>query len=89
MAKLRQASMGYPVRHLRKLQQLSLTTSTRGMSGAPIRCVVESYRTVFQQLYLSWGLYILQPTGHLEVWEPKRHTKAHSSHFQELIHPSA
>jgi hypothetical protein len=29
------------------------------------------------------------PTGHSKVWEPKRHTKAHSSHFQELIHPSA
>jgi hypothetical protein len=54
-----------------------------------VRCAVESCRTAFQRLYLSWGLYILHPTGHLEVWEPKRHTKAHSSHFKELIHPSA
>jgi hypothetical protein len=46
MAKIRQASMGCPVhtgqsgapclvRHLRKLQRLPLTASTRGMSGAP------------------------------------------------------
>ena len=46
MVKIRQASMGCPVhtgpsdapcpvRHLRKLQRLLLTASTRGMSGAP------------------------------------------------------
>jgi hypothetical protein len=46
MAKIRQVSMACPVhtgpsgapcpvRHLQKLQQLLLTTSTRGMSGAP------------------------------------------------------
>jgi hypothetical protein len=46
MAKIRQADMGCPVhtgpsgapcsvRHLRKLQRLLLTASTRGMSGAP------------------------------------------------------
>jgi hypothetical protein len=40
MDKIRQASMGYPVRqcsvrHLRKLQRLTLTASTCGMSGAP------------------------------------------------------
>jgi hypothetical protein len=29
------------------------------------------------------------PTGHLKVWEPKKHTKAYSRHFQVLIHPSA
>jgi hypothetical protein len=41
MAKIRQASMGCPVRHvrcanLRKLQRLPLTASTCGMSGAPL-----------------------------------------------------
>jgi hypothetical protein len=35
MAKIRQASMGCPVRHLRKLQRLLLMASTCGMSGAP------------------------------------------------------
>jgi hypothetical protein len=35
MTKIRQASMGCPVRHLRKLQRLLLTASTHGMSGAP------------------------------------------------------
>jgi hypothetical protein len=46
MAKIRQADMGCPVhtgpsgapcpvRHLRKLQRLLLTASTRGISGAP------------------------------------------------------
>jgi hypothetical protein len=100
MAKIRQASMGClvhtglsgapcPVRHLRKLQRLPLTASTHGMSGAPVRCAAESCRAAFRRLYLSWGLYILHPTDHLEMWEPKIHTKAHTSHFQELIHPSA
>jgi hypothetical protein len=100
MAKIRQENMGCPVhngpsgapcpvRHLRKFQWLLLTASTRGMSGAPVRCTAESCRTAFQRLYLSWGLYILYPTGHLEVWEPKQHTKAYSAHFQELKHPSA
>jgi hypothetical protein len=35
MAKIRQARMGYPVRHLRKLQRLPLKASTRDMSSAP------------------------------------------------------
>ncbi len=35
MAKIQQVSTGRPVRHLRKLQQLLLMASTRGMSGAP------------------------------------------------------
>jgi hypothetical protein len=46
MVKIRQASMGCllhtglsgvpcPVHHLRKLQRLPLTASTRGMSGVP------------------------------------------------------
>jgi hypothetical protein len=29
------------------------------------------------------------PTGHFQVWEPKRHTKAYSRHSQVLLHPSA
>jgi hypothetical protein len=100
MAKIRQASTGCPVhtgpsgvpcpvRHLQKLQRLILMASTRGMSGAPVRCAAESYRTAFQRLYLSWGLYILHPTGHLEVWEPKQYTKAYCRHFKVLKHPSA
>jgi hypothetical protein len=57
-----------------------------GMSGAPDdRKLLLSV----QRLYLCWGLYILHPTGHLEVWEPKQHTKSYSAHFQELKHPSA
>jgi hypothetical protein len=78
-----------PVRHLRKLQRLSSTASSRGMFVAPVRCAAESCRTAFQRLYLSWGLYILHPTSHLEVWEPKQHTKAYCRHFQMLKHPSA
>ena len=62
---------------------------TTGQSGAPVRCAAESCRTAFQRLYLSWGLYILHPTGHLKVWEPKQHTKAYCRHFQVLKHPSA
>jgi hypothetical protein len=36
-----------------------------------------------------WGGYKYPPIDHLEVWEPKKHTKAYSRHFQVLIHPSA
>jgi hypothetical protein len=107
MAKIRQADMSCPVhigpsgapcpvRHLRKLQRLLLTASTRSMSGAPPDSPVhvsgvpqKAAELLFQRLYLSWGLYILHPTGHLKVWEPKQHTKAYNAHFQELKHPSA
>jgi hypothetical protein len=98
MAKIRQASMGCPVhtelsgvpcpvRHLRKLQRLPLMASTRGMSCAPPYSVVHLSGASQKATELLSNDYILDPTGHLEVWEPNRHTKAHSSHFQELIHP--
>jgi hypothetical protein len=60
-----------------------------------VRCIARLFdvpqrTTAFlQQLFWSWGLYILHPTGHLKGWEPKQHTKAYSAHFQELKHPSA
>jgi hypothetical protein len=53
-----------------------------------VRCAAET--TAFlQRLFWSWGLYILHPTGHLNVWEPKQHIKAYSRHSQVLLHPSA
>jgi hypothetical protein len=60
------------------------TVPTNRLSGVPQRAV-----TFLQRLYLSWGLYILHPTYHLNVWEPKQHTKTYCRHFQVLIHPSA
>jgi hypothetical protein len=60
------------------------TARRTGLSGVPQRTA-----TFLQRLFWSWGLYILHPTGHLKVWEPKQHTKAYSAYFQELKHPSA
>jgi hypothetical protein len=57
---------------------------TAGLFGVPQRAVA-----LLQRLYLSCGLYILHPTGHLKVWEPKQYTKTYCTHFHVLIHPSA
>jgi hypothetical protein len=39
-----------------------------GQSGVPQRVIA------FPPMAISsWGLYILHPTGHLKVWEPKQH----------------
>jgi hypothetical protein len=51
--------------------------------------VLQRATTFLQRLHLSWGLYILHPTGHLKVWDPKQHTKTYCRHFQVRIHPSA
>jgi hypothetical protein len=52
------------------------TASRTGQFGVPQRAAVSPLR-----LYLSWGLYILRPIGHLKVWEPKQHTKEGYTHF--------
>jgi hypothetical protein len=57
---------------------------TTGLSG-----VSQKTAAFLQRLFWSWGLYILHPTSHLKVWEPKQHTKAYCRHFQVLKHPSA
>jgi hypothetical protein len=103
MTKIRQAIMfcvGYlvhtrlssapcPMRHLRKLQGLLLMASTHGMSSAPIRCTVESYRIAFKWLVFVRGSINTTPLGHLELWEPKQHTNEGYTHLQVLKHPSA
>jgi hypothetical protein len=72
-----QATVRCPVHH-------RTVWCTTKLSGVPQRIAA-----FLQRLFWSWGLYILHPTGHLKVWEPKQHTKAYSAHFQELKHPSA
>jgi hypothetical protein len=47
------------------------TARRTGLSVVPQRAA-----TFPQRLELNWGLYILHPTGHFKVWEPKQHTKA-------------
>jgi hypothetical protein len=49
---------------------------TTGLSSVPQRTAA-----FLQRLLWSWDLYILHPTSHLKVWEPKQHTKAYSAHF--------
>jgi hypothetical protein len=75
MAKIRQADMGcpmhtgpsgapYPMQHLRKLQRLLLTASTRGMSGAPPDSPVhlsgapQKAAELLSKGYISVGAYI-------------------------------
>jgi hypothetical protein len=69
MAKIRQASMGCPVhtgpsgapclvRHLRKLQWLPLTDSTRGMSSAPPDSLVHLSGAPQKDVELLFNNYI-------------------------------
>jgi hypothetical protein len=60
-----------------------LVPTTR-LSGVP-----QTATSFLQRLYLSWGLYILHPTDHLKVWEPKQQTNTCYRHLQVLKHPSA
>jgi hypothetical protein len=57
---------------------------TTGLSGVTQRVVVS-----LRRLVSSWGLYILNPIGHLKVWESKQHTNTCYRYFQVLKHPSA
>jgi hypothetical protein len=53
-----------------------------------VRCATEKQK-LFSNGSICVGGYKYTPTGHFQVWEPKRHTKAYSRHSQVLIHPSA
>jgi hypothetical protein len=53
-----------------------------------VRCVAESSSFSPMALFVL-GAINTPPTGHFQVWEPKRHTKAYSRHSQVLLHPSA
>jgi hypothetical protein len=53
-----------------------------------VRCDTESSSFSPTALFVLGG-YKYTPTGHFQVWEPKRHTKAYSRHSQVLLHPSA
>jgi hypothetical protein len=53
-----------------------------------VRCDTESNSFSPADLFVL-GAINTPPTGHFQVWEPKRHTKAYSKHSQVLLHPSA
>jgi hypothetical protein len=53
-----------------------------------VRCAAESSRFSPTALFVL-GAINTPPTGHFQVWEPKRHMKAYSRHSQVLLHPSA
>jgi hypothetical protein len=53
-----------------------------------VRCAAESSSFSPTTLFVLGG-YKYTPTGHFQVWEPKRHTKPYSRHSQVLLHPSA
>jgi hypothetical protein len=72
-------------------------TTARHTGQATVRCPVH-HRTVRcaaeSSNFSPTALFVLgaintPPTGHFQVWEPKRHTKAYSRHSQVLLHPSA
>jgi hypothetical protein len=79
----------------------TVTCSDRAMARhtgqATMRCPVH-HRTVQcdaeSSSFSPTALFVLgaintPPTGHFQVWEPKRHTNAYSRHSQVLLHPSA
>jgi hypothetical protein len=53
-----------------------------------IWCAAESNNFSPTALFVL-GAINIPPTGHFQVLEPKRHTKAYSRHSQVLLHPSA
>jgi hypothetical protein len=53
-----------------------------------VRCAAES-SSFSPMTPFVLGAINTPPTGHFQVWEPKRHTKAYSRHSQVLLHPSA
>jgi hypothetical protein len=72
-----QATMCCPVHH-------RIVQCTTGLSGVPQRSNNFSPTALF-----VLGAINTPPIGHFQVWEPKRHTKTYSRHFQVLLHPSA
>jgi hypothetical protein len=71
--------------------------TARRTGQATVRCPVH-HRTVRcdteSNSFSPTALFVLgaintPPTGHFQVWEPKRHTKAYIRHSQVLLHPSA
>jgi hypothetical protein len=71
--------------------------TARRTGQATVRCPVH-HRTIRcaagRSSFSPMALFVLgaintPPTGHFQVWEPKRHNKAHSRHSQVLLHPSA
>jgi hypothetical protein len=67
-------------------RQRSADVACTGLSDAP-----DDRKLLLSVQRLVWGLEAINttPTGHLNVWELKQHTKTHSAYFQELKHPSA
>jgi hypothetical protein len=71
--------------------------TARRTGQATVRCPVHHRIVRYAAESISFSptaLFVLgalntPPTGHFQVWEPKRHTKAYSSHSQVLLHPSA
>ena len=53
-----------------------------------VRCAAESSSFSPTALFVL-GAINTPPTGHFQVWEPKKHTKAYCRHSQVLLHPSA
>jgi hypothetical protein len=53
-----------------------------------VRCAAESNSFSPTALFVL-GAINTPPTGHFQVWEPKKHTKTYYRHFQVLKHPSA
>jgi hypothetical protein len=53
-----------------------------------VRCAAESNSFSPTTVFVL-GAINTPPTGHFQVWELKRHTKAYSRHSQVLLHPSA
>jgi hypothetical protein len=64
--------------------------TARRTGQATVRCpVCRRKQQLFSNGSICVGGYKYTPTGHFQVWEPKRHTKTYNRHSQVLLHPSA
>jgi hypothetical protein len=64
--------------------------TARRTGQATMRCpVCRRKQQLFSNGSICVGGYKYTPTGHFQVWEPKRHTKTYNRHSQVLLHPSA
>jgi hypothetical protein len=84
-------------KHAAPMVTCSDRATARRIEHSTVRCPVH-HRTVRcaakSSSFSPTALFVLgaintPPTGHLQGWEPKRHTKAYSRHSQVLLHPSA
>jgi hypothetical protein len=76
-------------------QQVQQLADVEARTDGPVVHQIDLVHTQRKNMQLSpttrieWGHYNYHLTGHLMVWDPKKHTNTCDTHFQVLKHPSA